>query len=299
MDNNPFIVANTIPLELNEIREKHIIPVFSKDNTPLISQSQIVDTTFETLLDLGYELAEPEIRVSHPIMGRIPEARNKQANELLPHEVTLYYERMMFLLKIPKITSRVDGKDLSLVVGGIKSYSWDNLGRNHMAVQHFKFFVGFQVWVCSNLCVSSDGAVLELKASSAPLISAQAREMMRVYEPEKHLNWLSGLENYSLNASQFAHFIGRCSMQPYDENAPEMALTSSQLSSVVKGYYADHHFSHNQGDISLWNLYNLVTEANKSSYIVGFLDRGVTGEKIMEELKISLEMKTPSWYLGN
>jgi len=299
MENKPFIVANTLPISLKEIKEKHIIPVFTKDNSPLISQSQLLETTLETLVDLGYESSEPEIRVSHPIMGRIPEARFKQASELLPHEVTLYYERMMFLLRIPAITSRVGDQELSLVVGGIKSYSWDNLGRDQKAVQHFKFFVGFQVWVCSNLCVSSDGAVLELKANSPHLISAQIKEMMKVYNPEKHLGWLGSLKDYSLTASQFAHFVGKCSMQPYDDDAPLLTLTSSQVGSVVKGYYQDPNFSQNQGEVSLWNLYNLITEANKSSYIDGFLDRGVTGEKVVVELKSSLERKTPSWYLEN
>jgi len=293
----PFIVANTIPMELKEIREKHIIPVFSKDNTPLISQSQIVDTTFETLIDLGYELSDPEIRVSHPIMGRIPDARNKQASELLPHEITQYFERMIFLLRIPKITSTVDKKELSLVVGGIKSYGWDNLGRDFKAVQHFKFFVGFQVRVCSNLCVWADGAVMELKASSSNLISFQIREMMKIYEPEKHINWLSDLGNYSLDTSQFAHFIGRNSMQPYADDAPKHSLSTTQINSVVKGYYSDPHFG-GESEISLWNLYNLITESNKGSYIDGFLDRNISGERILEDLRSTLKSGTQSWYLN-
>jgi len=298
MESNPFIVANTLPMSLKEIQDQHIIPVFTKDNSPLISQSQLVETTQETLVSLGYEPSEPEIRVSHPIMGRTPEARFKQAAELLPHEVTLYYERMMFLIKLPRIKSQINGNELSLVVGGIKSYAWDNLGRDHKANQHFKFFVGFQVWVCSNLCVSSDGVVLELKANSPNLINAQIQEMMKLYNPEKHLGWLEKLENYSLTGSQFAHFIGKCSMQPFADNAPQMSLTSSQVSSVVKGYYGDPNFCQNQGGINLWSLFNLITEANKSSYIDGFLDRGITGERIVEDLSSSLSSGTQSWYLN-
>ena len=298
MESNPFIVANTLPMSLKEIKDNHIIPVFSKDNSPLISQSQMVETTLETLVDLGYEASEPEIRLSHPIMGRIPEARFKQNSELLPHEITLYYERMIFLLRIPAITSRIDNKELSMVIGGIKSYSWDNLGRDHRANQHFKFFVGFQVWVCSNLCVSSDGAVLELKASSPHLIGSQIREMMKIYNPERHLGWLENLNNYSLRDSQFAHFIGKCSMQPYAEDAPVMTLPTNQLGAIVRGYYEDPHFSQQNGEISLWSLYNLITEANKSSYIDGFLDRGITGERIMEDLSSFMKNGTQSWYLA-
>ena len=293
----PFIVANTIPMSLGEIHQKHIIPVFSKDNSPLISQSQMIETTIDTLTSLGYGLSDPEIRVSHPIMGRIPEARFKPASELLPYEITLYYERMMFLIKIPKIKSTVNGHDLSLVVGGIKSYSWDNLGRDHRAQQHFKFFVGFQVFVCSNLCISSDGAVLELKASSPHMITAQIQEMMKIYHPERHLSWLENLNNFSLEEAQFAKFIGRCSMQQYNETAPEYSLSSTQINSVVKGYYTDPHFKGGK-EIPLWSLYNLITESNKGSYIDGFLNRNVSGERIIDDLRHSLQTGSSSYFLN-
>ena len=35
----------------------------------------------------------------------------------------------------------------------------------------------------------------------------------------------------------------------------------------------EHFASKQDGSISLWNLYNLLTEANKSSYVDTFLDR--------------------------
>ena len=201
--------------------------------------------------------------------------------------MTLYYERMMFLFKIPQIKSIVNGHEVSLVVGGIKSYSWDNLGRDHKANQHFKFFVGFQVFVCSNLCVSADGVVLELKANSPHLIASQVQEMMKLYSPDKHLSWLEDLNNYSLSEVQFAKFIGRSNMQPYSEEAPKYSLSTTQINSVVKGYYSDPHFMCGEGEISLWNLYNLITESNKGSYIDGFLDRNVSGERIVEDLRHS------------
>ena len=46
------------------------------------------------------------------------------------------------------------------------------------------------------------------------------------------------------------------------------------MNKVVRGYFNDAHFGREEdGSISLWNLYNLLTEANKSSYVDGFLDR--------------------------
>lgn len=47
----------------------------------------------------GETILEPTVRLSHPITGRIPEAKDKPARELLEHEKTLFYERMAFLIE--------------------------------------------------------------------------------------------------------------------------------------------------------------------------------------------------------
>ena len=65
-------------------------------------------------------ILNPNIRVSHPIKGRVPEAKNKPANELLDHEKTLYYERMMFCVEIPTISDDINGNKLSLTIGGVR-----------------------------------------------------------------------------------------------------------------------------------------------------------------------------------
>ena len=119
----PFIIANTESICIDKLKDEHIIPVFSKDNTPLISQYQLIDSTAKVMNQLGFKFNDPQIRVSHPIMGRIPSAKDKKALDLLDHEKTLYYERMMYLFQIPEIRSTVNNQELSLVFGGIKSYS--------------------------------------------------------------------------------------------------------------------------------------------------------------------------------
>src|SRR5690606_10765697 len=40
---------------------------------------------------------------------------------------------------------------------GVKSYTRDNLYNRKGADQHFKFFIGFQNKVCTNLCIWTDG----------------------------------------------------------------------------------------------------------------------------------------------
>lgn len=47
--NSKFIESNTIPLRLEEIRDKHIIPVFLKDNEPAISQVEFIEVVAEAV----------------------------------------------------------------------------------------------------------------------------------------------------------------------------------------------------------------------------------------------------------
>ena len=138
----PFILSNTIPIPMREMADTHIIPVFVKDNEPLISHADFVSAT----QDIAYQvfkndkILNPNIRVSHPIKGRIPDAKDKPAKELMEKEKTIYYERMMFIIEIPSIQETIAGNTLSLTIGGVKSYNLDNLYNRKGADEHFKVF---------------------------------------------------------------------------------------------------------------------------------------------------------------
>lgn len=81
--------------------------------------------------------------------------------------------------------------------------------------------------------------------------------------------------------TQFAQLIGRTRLYQYlpknkKSAIPSLNFTDGHISTVAKDYYEDVSFSRNApGDINLWNLYNLFTQANKSSYIDTFLERNV------------------------
>lgn len=150
-----FIESNTQPMLLSEIRNKHLIPVFVKDNQPTISQADFIQTAQEVVEEsFRQPSANLAIRVSHPIKGRVFDARNKKANELLEHEKTIYYERMAFAFEIPAFKETVHGQELTLSVVGVKSYNQDNLYSYSNALQHFKIGIGYKVKVCTNLCLS-------------------------------------------------------------------------------------------------------------------------------------------------
>lgn len=47
-----FIEANTIVASLDEVMHQHIIPVFVKDNEPLISHSDFINATLDAVSDV-------------------------------------------------------------------------------------------------------------------------------------------------------------------------------------------------------------------------------------------------------
>jgi len=75
-ESKPFIVANTSEVGLNHLRNDCIIPVFSKDNEKTIAHQEFIDVVYDSVSKLfPYQtIAEPEIRVSHQIKGRTPDA---------------------------------------------------------------------------------------------------------------------------------------------------------------------------------------------------------------------------------
>jgi len=301
-----FIEANTIQSCLEEIKNDHIIPVFIKDNNTLISHSDFVETTMEMVQKYydGETILSPNIRVSHPIKGRVPSAKNKPANELYEHEKTLYYERCAFIVEVPSVYDEIDGNRLSLMVGGVKSFNLDNLYGKKGADEHFKIFIGFKNTVCTNLCVWTDGFKSDVKVNSTGQLKGVIESMIEQYNSSYHLYNLRSLTDYSLTEQQFATLIGKLRMYPYlskqmQEITQPLYLGETQISTVVKDYFKNNSFCKNDdGNISLWRLYNLLTGANKSSYIDNFIDRSVNAFHFAERLKYVLMNKAESWFLN-
>ena len=280
----PFIIANTVESNFYDLEFKHIIPVFAKDNEVAISHVDFITAVHEAVHKAftGHTIELPEIRVSHPVHGRIPEARDKKPAELLSHEKTLYYERMMFTMRVPSITKSIGGKSVALTIGGVKSYHWDKLS-GKCSAQTFKVFVGFQVYVCSNLCVAADGGVLDVATDDVDVISKHAYRLLSGFNYHAFAEQLQQLEEQLLSKDEFATFIGRVRMGYYNPTMDSKQwLGDQQMAKVVKGYYKDPDFkAHANGEISLWNLYNLMTRANQGSYIDTMLERSVSALEML------------------
>jgi len=302
----PFIQANTEDCSFEEIRDSHLIPVFVKDNERLISHAEFIETTLQVASEVysGETILSPSIRVSHPIKGRIPEAKNKPANELLEWEKTLYWERMAFIIEVPTIADDIDGNTLSLTIGGIKAFNLDNLYSKKGSDEHFKIFVGFKNKVCTNLKIWSDGYMGDLKVTSIGQLTACIRSLLEQHNAVFQLNSLKKLNEFSLTESQFALLIGRCRMYQHlpknlQKDVPELLFGDNQFSAIVKDYYKDESFCRDsEGNINLFKLYNLFTGVNKSSYIDSFLDKSVNAYNFIDKIRWALSEKSSNWYLN-
>ena len=86
LSSDQFIHANTEPILQEELKSGCIIPVFSKDNESTISHTEFIETAFKVSNQFfsGEQLLQPNIRVSHPIKGRIPELDFELPNSIGP-----------------------------------------------------------------------------------------------------------------------------------------------------------------------------------------------------------------------
>jgi hypothetical protein len=301
----PFIEANTIEGSLEEITKRHIIPTY-RDSEALISQAEFIEVTGDVVGDVfkAERIMKPQIRLSHPIKGRVPEARNIPAAELNEWEKTLYYERMAFVQEISSISDTIDGQQLFLTVGGVKAYNLDNLQNRKGADEHFKVFIGFKVQVCTNMCVWTDGYAGDVRVKNTEQLRTAIYQLVRSFDAITQLKRMEALQQYSLTEQQFAQLIGRCRMYQHLPNSlkqdiPELTFNDSPINAVCRDYFKDESFCRNaQGEISLWKLYNLFTSANKSSYINSFVDRAVGAASFTNQLAGALEHHRTNWFLG-
>ena len=106
---NHFIEANTQKVTLHHLKHECITPVFSKDNELTINHAAFVETIQDAAQSFfnGEKVEQADIRVSHIIKGRIPEAIHKPANQLLESDKTIYYVRAAFSIDVPTIYDTV------------------------------------------------------------------------------------------------------------------------------------------------------------------------------------------------
>ena len=116
---NHFIEANTQEVTFEHLKNDCITPVFAKDNELTINHADFIETIEDATRTFfhGQKVGTPNIRVSHVIKGRIPEAVRKPASQLLDSDKTIYYERAAFSIDIPTVFETIMGNKLNLSLG--------------------------------------------------------------------------------------------------------------------------------------------------------------------------------------
>jgi hypothetical protein len=303
---SPFIEANTSAITLAELK-KDFIPVFAKDNESTISHLEFIETVYNTVNSVfpRESLSNAECRVSHKICGRIPSAVGKPANQLQEWEKTQYYERLAFCIEVKSITDTISGNQLTLSIVGVRAYNHTNLyGRKGQ--ETFKLAIGFNNQVCTNLCVSSEGLATEIRVINVQDLQRQALELLYNYNAQAHLNNMKQLPDMGLSESQFATLLGRTRLYQFlpkkvQKELPPLAFGDSHLNTIAKDYYNDKRFCRSDdGYLDLWNLYNLFTNANRSSsYIDTFLDRSNNATEFVHGIASALNGSSEyQWFIS-
>ena len=206
-----FIEANTLEVDLNHLANDCITPVFAKDNELTINHAQFIETIQEAVQDFfkGETVDNADVRVSHIIKGRTPDALHKKANELLETDKTIYYERCAFSIDVPTIYQDVNGNRLNLSIVGVRAYNQMNLYSKKVP-ELFRLAIGFKNQVCCNMCIFSDGYKDDLRVSSTTDLYRAALELFNNYNIAKQIHLMQQLGNTSMTEHHSAKFWARC-----------------------------------------------------------------------------------------
>jgi hypothetical protein len=304
VSNGNFIEANTQQVSLHHLKTECIIPTYN-DSESTIPHSQFIEATKEVVEVSfpGVTVLQPNVRVSHVIKGRVASAMGKAVKELTTEEKTIFHQRLAFIIELPTLKENVNSNSLSLVVGGVRALNQENL-YSKRSLEKFKVFIGFKNFVCTNLCISTDGLMAEIKVSSVAELKEKIHELISSFDKERFLGNMERMSKFHLDEVQFAHVIGKMKLYQYlsqEEKVGKLSLlmTDNQIGTVVKNYYQDENFSRsNDLEINLWNFYNLMTDANKSSYIDSNLERNANAFEFISGLANSLQNQTKNWFLN-
>lgn len=300
-----FLEANTFASSVDELRESCVVPTWANQELT-ISHQDFIQTVHDvaTTFFHGEQVNLPEIRVSHIVRGRIPSALHKKASELLETEKTKFYQRLAFAFTIPSIHETVNGQRMELCIGGVRNYNDLNLYRSSRGMEKFSIFIGWRVNICSNQVLSGDGLLLQTEVMSIADLHREAYSHFSNFNPAKDIHMLNTLSNSYITETQFAQIVGRMRLYQalpptYQKSVPKLLITDSQINNVCRDFYNNPDFHVKDNAISLFDFHNLLTEANKSSYIDSYLQRAVNATEVTVGINNALHGDEKyAWFLG-
>ena len=306
--NHPnFIESNTSGITLEELEQNCIVPSFADNQLTISHQTfihRIEEAAYHSFTDESF--GKTEIRVSHKILGRVPSALHKKKEDLSPEDETVYYQRMAFCFHLKSKSKLMNGEEVHLCIGGVRSLNEENLYRGK-SPEKFKIFIGWRVRVCSNLMLTCDGLVGKLEVLSDADLYESALQLFHDFEPEKSYRLLCGLGNTWISQEQFCQIIGRLRLYqalPASEQneLPLILLGDSAINAATRGYVEDPNFGlRGRSKITCWDLMQLLNEAAKQSYIDKWLERNQNATDFAVGIQKALsgeDTENYSWFLG-
>ena len=173
-----------------------------------------------------------------------------------------------------------------------------------MTAQKFNIAVGFLNLTCTNQCLSTDGYKEEIKATSSRGLYQFTLDLFGQYNVAKHIHLMQSLGDTMLSEKQFCQILGRMRLYNYlpqhqQRMLPRLLITDSQINNVAKQYIHDENFTGTNSELSMWKFYNLITGANKKSYLDSFLGRSVIATEISLGMTEALNHRDEaySWFI--
>ena len=309
-NNHPnFIESNTSAITLDELSEKSIVPTFA-DNTLTVSHQSFIESVMEAGKSVFGDLTPVEIRISHPINGRVPSALHKKASELTDEEKTVYYQRMAFVCHVAGLSRTINNQLVHLTIGGVRAYNEDRLYGRQTPLK-FKILCGWQVRVCSNLCLTCSGFTGNLECMTTSDIKEKALELFSGFDPIKddELRSLEALGTTSISEENFCKVVGRLRLYQAlptttktELGLPNITVGDQAVNAVVRGYVENPNFKKEDGSdtLTLWQLLQLFNEAVKQTYIDRWLERNQNCTDFVFGLEKALngESQEYAWFLS-
>lgn len=285
-ENVSFLDANTNAITLEELTNSCVVPTWGNQELT-ISHQDFISCVLDAAKDFyqGETVNSPDVRVSHIVRGRTPNALGKRASELLESEKTQFYQRMAFAFTLPSLFETLNGQKMELCVGGCRNYSDLNLYRQTKGAEKFSIFVGWRMKICSNQILTGNGVKLSFEVMSLRDIYKNAMDLFNSFVPARDIHLMQTLSNTSLSERNFAHIVGRLRMyQALPNNVqrglPKLLITDSQINSICREFYHNETFGVKDNQISMFDFHNLLTQSNKSSYIDSYISRAVNATEV-------------------
>lgn len=278
-DHPNFIESNTQAITLEELSNQ-LIPTFA-DNQVSISHTKFIETVKSAAEQVFGELTPVEIRVSHPIIGRTPDAIHLKASELREDQKTCFHQRLAWICHVKGLTRKIDGKTVELTVAGCRSYHEDKL-YNRLSPMHFRIACMWSMKICSNQMICGRGNSGLFEALTEADIYQKSLELFSGFDPykEENLQLLENLTTTRISEEMFCKIMGRLRLyQALPTNEQKLLPNVSHIgdqacNKAIQGYVLNTNgFGRSEEkELTMFNMLNLLNEAVKQKYIDRWMD---------------------------